>query len=174
MNLWTRKVFTGLAVGSMVMLSACNATTESSSANTSRANSTTDDDPTSTNGTEATGIVLDDLEWSANPNISGVESAMVVGDSAQSELYVLFGKLKQGTQFPAHTHPDARITTVISGTMYYGISEQFEDSELTAYPVGSVVYTPPNTPHFMWARDGETLTQEAGYGPTGTTFMSEE
>ncbi|MEM8534676.1 MAG: cupin domain-containing protein [Chloroflexota bacterium] len=175
MQLWNSKIFAGLVIGSMVTLNACTTTTESSSVNTSQTNpnsiqATTDGDSTSTNPTEAIGVIVDDLEWRANPDISGVESAVVVGDSSQSELYVLFGKLEQDTEFPAHTHPDARITTVLSGTMYYGIGEQFEESELTAYPVGSVVYTP----HFMWARDGATLTQEAGYGSTGVTFMSEE
>lgn len=79
-----------------------------------------------------------------------------------------------GVRFPAHTHPDARLTTVVSGVMYYGVGRRFGEVELKPYPAGSVVYTPAGTPHVMWAKDGETVMQETGYGPTGLEFISEQ
>lgn len=113
-----------------------------------------------------------DLQWRANPAVVGAQSATVVGDSSKPELYALFGKMNSGATFPAHTHPDARITTVISGTMYYGVGEKFEQTMVKPYPAGSVVYTPADTSHFMWAKDGETIMQETGYGPTGLRFTA--
>lgn len=118
-------------------------------------------------------VLPTDLKWEANPEVPGVQSALGVGDSAQPELYVLFGKLVEGTVFPAHTHPDGRLSTVVSGVMYYGVGDVLEKTDFKAYPAGSVVYTTAGTPHIMWAKDGEIVVQEAGFGPTGSEFVSE-
>lgn len=122
---------------------------------------------------EAQAILPADLKWQSNPDLDGVQSAAGVGDPTKGDLYVLFGKMGQDARFPAHEHPDARITTVLSGTMYYGIGERFGEAEVEAYPAGSVVYTPPGVPHFMWAKDGETVVQETGHGPTDIEFVPE-
>ena len=85
----------------------------------------------------------DDIPFEPSPVIEGVESAAVIGDQDEAALYVNVGKLAQGVVFPVHTHTDARLSTVLSGTMYYGVGETFDEVEFTAYPAGSVVYTPP-------------------------------
>lgn len=113
---------------------------------------------------------LEEIPFEATP-IEGVESAAVIGDGSQAELYVMVGRLAQGVVFPVHTHPDARLSTVLAGTMYYGVGEERDEVEFVAYPAGSVVYTPPGTPHWMWARDGEVVVQESGFGPTGSVFL---
>ena len=117
-------------------------------------------------------VLPDDLDWQVNPDISGVESAIALGNPTNSKLYVLFGKMAAGTEFPPHIHPDDRITTVISGVMYYGIGNNAR-TNIQSYPAGSVVYTPAGTPHYMWAKDGQTVMQEMGRGPTGIEFTSE-
>lgn len=119
------------------------------------------------------GITLEELDWEGSPDVEGVESAVAVGDLEEEGLYAAFGRMAQDAVFPAHTHPDDRLTTVISGTMYYGVGEEFDPDNVTAYPAGSVVYTPADTPHFMWARDGQTVMQEAGYGPSGLESVEE-
>ncbi|MEM8505392.1 MAG: cupin domain-containing protein [Cyanobacteria bacterium P01_D01_bin.1] len=112
------------------------------------------------------------IQWQENPNITGVESAIALGNPSDSALYVLFGKMSPDTPFPAHSHPDDRITTVLSGVMYYGIGETFDPAQVQAYPPGSVVYTSAGTPHFMQTKEAETIMQETGFGPTGMTFCS--
>jgi len=134
-----------------------------------RAETAPSDAPTQT---QVQTVLPDDLQWRSNPKIAGVQSAIAVGDSSNSELYVLFGKMNEGAIFPAHTHPDDRLTTVISGVMYYGVGEQFDRTNVQPYPVGSVVYTPAGVPHFMWAQDGETVMQETGFGPTGLSMTN--
>ena len=113
---------------------------------------------------------LKDIPFEATP-IEGVESAAVIGDSSQAELYVMVGRLAEGVVFPVHTHPDARLSTVLSGTMYYGVGEVFDEVAFTAYPAGSIIYTPPNTPHWMWVQDGDVVVQESGFGPTESIFL---
>lgn len=115
-------------------------------------------------------FVLPDLAWEDNPDVTGVQNAAGVGDPTRRQLYTSFGKIEEGVRFPAHTHPDARITTVLSGTMYFGTGEGFDGARLQPYPAGSVIHTPPNTPHVIWAKDGEIIVQETGYGPTDIEF----
>jgi quercetin dioxygenase-like cupin family protein len=117
-------------------------------------------------------VLPDGLEWQPNPDIAGVYNAPGFGDPTQSGLYVMFGKMEQGVQFPPHAHPDDRITTVISGTMYYATGETFDETSVQAYPAGSVVYTPAGVSHYMWSKDGETVMQETGYGPTELTLST--
>jgi len=114
-----------------------------------------------------------DLAWEDNPDVPGVQNAAGVGDPTAQELYTSFGKMEEGVRFPAHTHPDARITTVLFGTMYYGAGERTDRVRFEPYPAGSVIYTPPGVPHVMWAKDGEIVVQETGRGPTDLEFASD-
>lgn len=119
-------------------------------------------------------VLPNDLEWEDNPDVEGVQNASArIGDPENPGLYAGFGKMVKGTVFPAHTHPDGRLTTVVSGVMYLGIGEVPEETDFQAYPAGSVVYTPAGTPHIMWAKDGEIVVQEAGFGPSGSEFVSD-
>lgn len=116
-------------------------------------------------------VTPDAVRWTPNPRLAGVDSASIVGDSARSGLYVSLGRMRQGATFPPHSHPDRRITTVVSGTMYYGTGPAFDHGRLRRYPAGSVVETPPGVPHFMAAKDGTAVMQETGMGPSGLDFV---
>lgn len=112
------------------------------------------------------------LAWRPDARLPGVASAKGVGDPAQPGLYAMFGRMAKDSRFPPHAHPDGRLTTVIYGTMYLGLGDAFDESKVTAYPSGSVVFTPANTMHYMWAKDGTVVMQEAGSGPTGMKFQA--
>lgn len=120
---------------------------------------------------EVKGVAPEDLEWEDNPEIEGIENASAIGDLENRGLYAGFGRMSQGAVFPAHRHTDDRLTTVISGTMYYGIGEEFDRNNVTAYPAGSVIFTPAGTPHIMWAKDGQAIIQESGDGPSSAEFV---
>jgi quercetin dioxygenase-like cupin family protein len=64
-----------------------------------------------------------------------------------------------------HKHPRDRVYTVISGASYIGLGDQFDADRLQAYPCGSVIVLPGNTPHFYWARSGEYVSQVTVIGP---------
>ncbi len=80
-------------------------------------------------------------------------------------------KLAAGGRIPPHTHPDERNSTVLAGTLYVGFGEDFDESKTVAIPAGAVYVTPANTPHYVWAKEGDAIYQEAGVGPTGTSFI---
>jgi quercetin dioxygenase-like cupin family protein len=69
-------------------------------------------------------------------------------------------------------HPDEwRTAVVLSGTLYFGVGEQWDESGLKAYPAGTFYSEPPKTPHYVWAKDGEVIIQTTRMGPTGTTTI---
>jgi len=97
--------------------------------------------------------------------------AVLLGHPSEPGLYVVRVKVPDGVRLMPHRHPEDRIYTVMSGVFYIGVGEQFDPGRLTAYPAGSVVLLPGNTPHFHWARSGEYVTQVMGEGPLGMEYM---
>ena len=115
----------------------------------------------------------EDLSWAVFPAFPPeARLAIVVGNPRLSEPYVVRVKLPAGVKLMPHTHPEDRIYTVISGIFYIGIGKEFDADKLKAYPPGSVIVLPANTPHFHWARSGEYVTQVTAKGPLGITYIN--
>jgi quercetin dioxygenase-like cupin family protein len=108
------------------------------------------------------------LAFTSPPAIPDLRSAWVLGREDESGTYAIRVVLKAGGRVPVHTHPDTRYSTVLSGTLYVGFGEVARDAAMVAVPAGAVYVAPANVPHYLWARDGEVVYQEAGQGPTGT------
>ena len=68
----------------------------------------------------------------------------------------------------AEAHPDERNSTVLAGTLYVGFGETFDASKVVAVPTGGVYVAQANVAHYVWAKDGAVVYQEAGVGPTRT------
>jgi hypothetical protein len=67
----------------------------------------------------------------------------------------------------------SRTVVVLSGTLYFGLGEQWDDTKLEARPAGSFFSEAPKAPHFAWAKDGEVILQVSGMGPSGTTNIAQ-
>src|SRR3974377_1767676 len=94
-------------------------------------------------------ILPEDIDWkpfAAFP--PSVRLAMVVGQPSQDGAYTIRGKVPCGVKLMPHRHPEDRIYTVISGVFYIGLGDQFDAEKLQAYPPGSVIVLPGDTPHF--------------------------
>jgi quercetin dioxygenase-like cupin family protein len=109
-----------------------------------------------------------DFRWTSPPGNPGVEGAWVLGSEHQAGPYLLRVKLAAGARIPPHTHPDTRSTTVLAGTIWVGFGETFDETAAVGVPAGAVYVAPANVPHYVWAKDGEAVYQEAGVGPTAT------
>lgn len=116
-------------------------------------------------------VLPEQLQFSTPPAIPDLSSAYVLGTGNENGLYVLRVRLKAGGRVAAHTHPDSRYSTVLSGTLYVGFGNTVDDARMTAVPAGAVYVAPANVPHHLWAKDGEVVYQEAGIGPTGTKML---
>lgn len=99
---------------------------------------------------------------------SGAETAVLYGDPTKAGLYVMRLRLPAGAKVLPHIHPEeVRTLTVISGTLYFGFGEKWDESKLKAYPAGTFFSEVPTTPHFVAAKDGEVIFQATGIGPSG-------
>jgi quercetin dioxygenase-like cupin family protein len=116
-------------------------------------------------------ILPNTFRWGSPPNMPGVQGAWVVGAEQNLGLYIFRVKLESGATIPPHTHPDERNTTVLTGTVYAGFGDNFDETQVVAIPAGAVYVAPANVPHYIWAKDGEAVYQEAGMGPTKTSFI---
>jgi quercetin dioxygenase-like cupin family protein len=117
-------------------------------------------------------IRSEDLEWkpfAAFPPAARL--AVLVGDPNRPGPYVIRVRLPAGTRMMPHRHPEDRIYTVLSGVFYIGLGEEFDESRLTAYGVGSVIVLPGDQPHFHCAKSAEYVTQVTAIGPLGLTYV---
>jgi quercetin dioxygenase-like cupin family protein len=110
-----------------------------------------------------------DIEFKA-PVSPGPQTAVLYGDPTKAGVFVTRVKLSSGLKVPPHWHPDEwRTAVVLSGTLYFGLGEQWDESKLKAYPAGTFFSEPSKTAHYVWAKDGEVVIQITSMGPTGTT-----
>ncbi len=84
-------------------------------------------------------------------------------------------RFRANAKVQPHFHPDERIITVLSGTLYMGYGDRFDESAMKALPPGSVWTEPAKQAHFAWAKDGEAVIQViGGNGPSGITQVEQK
>ena len=113
-------------------------------------------------------VLPETLQWTSPPGNPAVQGAWVVGAEGKSGPYLLRVKLAAGARIPPHTHPDERSSTVLAGTLYVGFGANFDETKVVTVPTGAVYVAPAGVAHYVWAKDGDVVYQEAGVGPTGT------
>lgn len=112
------------------------------------------------------------LEWKPNPRVAGLEVASILGDATKPGPYVQRVKFPPNQVVQAHSHPDDRTYTVITGTWHVGWGKAYDPSKLTILPAGSFYTEPANVPHFVATRDGEAIVQITGTGPTAVHYVN--
>ncbi|MBL0718762.1 cupin domain-containing protein [Piscinibacter sp. Jin2] len=106
------------------------------------------------------------------PGQAAIRARWVTGAEAAPGLYALRVELDAGARLPPHTHPDARLTTVLEGTLWVGFGATADPAQAVAVPAGSSLLAPAGVPHWVWAREGAVRYQEHGAGPTATRFLA--
>ena len=113
-------------------------------------------------------VLPQDIKWFTPPTNATIHGAWVIGSEQAPDPYLFRVRLEAGGRMAPHTHPDTRNTTVLSGTLYVGFGDTFDETKVVAIPTGGVYVASANVSHFAWAKDGEVVYQEAGVGPTAT------
>lgn len=120
-------------------------------------------------GAESVVKLPSQIEFKA-PVSPGPQTAVLYGEPTKAGVFVTRVKFASGLKVMPHWHPDEwRTVIVLSGTLYFGLGEKWDEGKLKAYPVGTFFSEPSKTPHFAWAKDSEVIIQITGMGPTGTT-----
>lgn len=117
-------------------------------------------------------ILSEDLDWEpfeAYP--PSVRLSVLVGHPSEPGLYVIRVRVPHGVKMMPHKHPEDRVYTVMAGIFYVGLGDQFDADKLEAYPPGSVIVLPSNTPHFHWAKSCGYVAQVTAIGPLGFEYM---
>ena len=121
----------------------------------------------------ASGVMLapDEIEWVDNPRVPGLGLARIVGSAKKPGPFVHRVKFPAGRIVQAHSHPDDRTYTVLSGIWYIGWGENYDAEKLTALPAGSFYTEPAGVPHFITTPDGEAIVQVTGTGPSAVHYI---
>jgi quercetin dioxygenase-like cupin family protein len=115
-------------------------------------------------------VLPSELGFVKQPN--GTLQAVAVGDPAKAEPYALRVRIPAGTRVAPHFHPDARIVIVMSGTLYLGYGDRFDEQAMKVLPAGSVFTEPAKQAHYTWAKDMPVVLHVTGNGPTGVTEVT--
>ena len=130
------------------------------------------DRPHQTDQSAFKAILPEEIDWKPFPSFPpSARLAIVVGDPAQVGPYTIRAKVPKGVKLMPHRHPEDRVYTVISGTFYIGLGDEFDAEKLQAYPPGAVIILPGDTSHFHWAKSGEYITQVTAIGPLGLEYI---
>ena len=117
-------------------------------------------------------VLPEDIDWKPFPAFPpSVRLAVMVGQPSEPSPYVIRVKAAHDAKLMPHRHPEDRIYTVMSGVFYIGLGDQFDGNKVMAFPPGSVIVLPGNTPHFHWAKSGEYITQITAIGPLGLEYL---
>ncbi len=116
----------------------------------------------------------DQVKWGpAPPTVpAGALLAVVEGDPmAATGDFTVRLKMPDGYKFPPHTHPHRENVTVLSGTLKVGMGDQFDDSKMMSFGVGSFIYVDPTMHHYAGA-SGETVIQIHGASPLQINYIN--
>ena len=114
-----------------------------------------------------------DLKWmDAPPGLpSGAKMAVLDGDPTKKGAFVVRLQAPAGYKIPPHTHPTAEHITVISGVLYVGAGDKFDEATGKQLEAGSYVVMPAGMTHYAWSR-GDTVIQINGMGPFEIKYVN--
>ena len=78
-----------------------------------------------------------DIEFKG-PLTGPPQTVMLYGDPTKAGVFVSRVKFSAGWKDPPHWHPDeVRTVVVLSGTLYFGSGDKWDESKFKAYPAGT-------------------------------------
>ncbi|MCB1043345.1 MAG: cupin domain-containing protein [Acidobacteria bacterium] len=107
------------------------------------------------------------VTWQAIPQIPGLEVCWAVGEESEPGLYLILVRMAPGTSIPPHTHPDARITTVIEGSIEVRFDQPV--TRTMVLQAGESYVAPAHRFHAVVSPKGG-IYKETGMGPTATAI----
>jgi quercetin dioxygenase-like cupin family protein len=118
-------------------------------------------------------VTAEQVKWEAAPPSlpAGAKLAALDGDPAKPGFFTMRLWMPDGYRIQPHYHPNYERVTVLSGTLYLGEGDRFDESVAKPLPTGSYSSMPPGMHHFGYAK-GETVLQLSTIGPWGITYIN--
>jgi hypothetical protein len=118
-------------------------------------------------------ITPDAIKWVDGPASlpAGSKMAILEGDPTKDGQFVIRVKMPDGFKIMPHTHAKDERVTVLSGTLYLGMGEKFDEKVAKEMPAGSYGRTEAGMKHFGYVK-GETVLQLHGQGPWTVDYVN--
>lgn len=104
------------------------------------------------------------IHWQALPVAPILQYAVLAGDPAKREFFVVRLKLPGNYADIVHQHAAPRYDTVISGSYFVGFGNRVDKSKTTKLAAGSFVTCPARANHYGYTEE-PTVIQISGMGP---------
>jgi len=72
-----------------------------------------------------------EMNWKDNPRVPGLGVARIISSGKKAGPYLYRVRFPKGRVVKAHSHPDDRTYTVLSGTWHIGWGEKYGETKLT-------------------------------------------
>jgi quercetin dioxygenase-like cupin family protein len=114
------------------------------------------------------------IKWNDASDTTKIHTTVVAGDPNRASYYTVRVLIPRGLRLMPHFHPDSRMVTVISGTLWFGYGTAFDPSRMKPLSAAGFFTEPAGQPHFAWAKDGDVIVQATGFGPSATTYVQSD
>ena len=116
-------------------------------------------------------VTMDTTKWTPGTGMmKGLEVAVLSGDPTKSGPYVVRLRIPANTKLPAHYHGEVENVTVISGALWVGLGDKFDETKLQELGPGTFVSLPANVHHYAMTK-AETIVQIHGMGPSSMSAV---
>lgn len=109
---------------------------------------------------------FENIIWKDFPGAPEIKYVDVEGTISSSGPFIARVKMPAGYKAALHAHaePFFERNIVISGVMYLGIGNEFDESKGIPLAAGAIAVIPPGVNHYSWT-DVETVIHVHGEGP---------
>jgi len=115
-----------------------------------------------------------ELKWGDMPPglPAGGKMAVLDGDPTKAGSFTVRLQSPDGYKIMPHTHPTVERVTVISGTIYLGMGDKFQEAGTKELTAGSFAALPKNMSHYLWKTTGEAVVQIDSEGPFQIKYVN--
>lgn len=119
-------------------------------------------------------IKADDLKWGDAPASlpAGSKVALLEGDPSKKGPFTIRVKAPANYSIKPHWHPNVEHISVISGELYMGLGETYDESKAEAIPEEGFAVMQTGTRHFAFTKDKEVTFQLHGIGPWDIHYVN--
>ena len=129
--------------------------------------------PGGAHATDALLVTPDQMKWAPVDVIPGGQLAVVSGNPAKNEPFVLEVRWPEGSKIGPHWHTNTEHVTILSGTGASGMGDSLDLQKGTPMPAGTYAEMPGRMHHWFAART-EVLMLIQGDGPFDVNFVNPE
>lgn len=115
------------------------------------------------------------IKWETGPMSlpKGAQLAVLEGDPSKSGPFTLRLKMPANYHIPPHWHPNIEHITILSGALYVGMGDKFDEKKATKLSAGSFAYMQPEMHHYAFTKT-PSIIQLHAEGPWGVTYVNSE